>query len=203
MNKLRDFLFPVPDSVPYRPILIAKLVFIFAILAYSWKLFFMVPRDVSDAYRFIHLVNLVFHEAGHAIFSFLPGRQIMVLGGSLMQCLVPLTLAIAFLLKQRDSFSAGICLWWFGENLADCSPYINDARMLALTLLGGGTGAEQEGHDWEYLLTQWNLLDYDVHIAWWVLKVGKIFMIAGLVWAATTVLLQWRTSDSSSAAPSE
>ena len=41
---------------------------------------------------FLHLINLLFHEAGHIIFS--PFGQFMtMLGGSLMQVLVPIVCA--------------------------------------------------------------------------------------------------------------
>jgi len=43
----------------------------------------------------------------------------------------------------------------------DMAPYIADARALELVLLGGYTGAEVEGHDWEYLLGATGLLEYD------------------------------------------
>ena len=42
--------------------------------------------------------------------------------------------------------------WWAGENMMDVAIYINDARALQLTLIGGQTGAEVEGHDWEHIL---------------------------------------------------
>lgn len=192
MKRLMEFLFPVPDQAPESYELIIKGVFWVALMMYGVQLFWLIPREIPEHCRFLHMVNLVFHEAGHVIFGFQPSRQITVLGGSLMQCLVPFVLMVSFLWKQKSAFSAGICLWWFGENLADCSPYINDARMLALTLLGGATGAEIEGHDWEYLLTQWNLLDSDVIIAWWVLKVGKILMVVGLAWALMSLVVDWR-----------
>ena len=48
----------------------------------------------------LHLTNLVFHEAGHVIFA-LFGRFMGVLGGSLLQVLVPLVAAAAFL-RQQD-----------------------------------------------------------------------------------------------------
>ena len=79
------------------------------------------------------------------------GRFMTVLGGSLFQFLVPLILAVAFL-RQKTPFGAIVRLWWAGENLLDVAPYIADARALELVLLGGKTGAEVEGHDWEFLL---------------------------------------------------
>ena len=62
--------------------------------------------------------------------------------------------AVAFVRQEEQLFGAAICAWWAGQNLVDLAPYIADARALRLVLLGGRTGAEVEGHDWEYLLTQ-------------------------------------------------
>jgi hypothetical protein len=42
----------------------------------------------SGVVAFLHLVNLVFHEAGHVIFGVL-GRFLGILGGSLNQVLTP------------------------------------------------------------------------------------------------------------------
>ncbi len=142
-----------------------------------------VNASVMDS--FLHLPDLVFHEAGHVIFSPL-GRFMTVLGGSLFQCLVPLILAIAFL-RQRDGFGAAVCAWWFGQNLVDVAPYIADARSLRLTLIGGRTGAEVEGHDWEFLLTQLNWIHLDRAIGLWVFRLGIVIMIAALVYAAVLV----------------
>ena len=87
----------------------------------------------------MHLPDLIFHEAGHILFSPL-GRFMTVLGGSLTQLLVPLVCAGAFLWQTRDAFGAAIAVWWAGQNLIDLAPYINDARDLQLVLLGGQDG---------------------------------------------------------------
>lgn len=130
----------------------------------------------------LHLPNLIFHEAGHVIFGFF-GRFVAVLGGSLNQVLVPIVLAVAFL-RQDNPFAAAVCAWWAGENLLDLAPYIADARALQLVLIGGHTGAEVEGHDWEYLLTQTHLMMQDVMIGRWAFRLGLMIMSAALVWAA-------------------
>ena len=88
------------------------------------------------------------------------GRFMKVLGGSLFQFALPLGLAIAFL-KQRNPFGAVVCTWWAGENLIDVAPYIADARALQLVLLGGKTGAEVQGHDWEYILATLGWMRFD------------------------------------------
>ena len=52
-----------------------------------------IGADAMDS--FLHLPDLVFHEAGHMIFAPF-GRFMTVLGGSLLQCLIPVIAAIAF-----------------------------------------------------------------------------------------------------------
>src|SRR5205085_10737443 len=132
------------------------------------------------------------HEAGHILF--MPFGQFMTtLGGSLTQVLVPLVCAAALLWQTHDPFGAASAVWWAGENLIDLAPYINDARDLKLVLLGGGTGAEQEGHDWEYLLNAMGVARQDHTIAAVVQAVGILTMIAALVWGAVVVWNQLGT----------
>jgi hypothetical protein len=140
------------------------------------------PMSAENVSAILHLPNLVFHEAGHVLFS-LFGRFMTVLGGSLLQFLVPIVLAVAFL-RQKTPFGAIVCAWWAGENLVDVAPYIADARALELVLLGGRTGAEVEGHDWEYLLTQLGWLHLDRTLGLAVHRAGLAMMFAALVWGA-------------------
>ncbi len=130
---------------------------------------------------FLHLVNLVFHEAGHIFFSPF-GSFMMSLGGSLFQVMVPLVCAWAFLFQQDDPFGASVCVWWAGESLLDLSPYIDDARSLQLMLLGG-PAAEVEGHDWEAILMAmgWLHLDHTIASSAWYL--GAATMAGSLVYA--------------------
>jgi len=146
---------------------------------------------LGDYDYFLHKPLLVIHEAGHVIFGIVGNELLMVLGGSLMQVLMPLILMIAFLWK-RDFFAAAAMCWWAGQSLVDVAPYINDARMLQLPLLGGGTGREIEGHDWEFILTRLGCLNADIYLARGVLAAGRAWMLMALAWAATVLALQWR-----------
>ena len=92
-------------------------------------------EDVIGA-SFLHLINLPFHEAGHILFSPF-GEFMTTLGGSLAQVLVPIVCAGAFLTTSWNPFGAAVMGWWAGENLLDVAIYINDARALQLTLIGG------------------------------------------------------------------
>jgi hypothetical protein len=156
--------------------------FLVAVLvALTWR-FARMPIDGSATSSFLDLPNLVFHEAGH--FLFMPfGRFMTVLGGSLTQVLVPIVCAVAFV-RQENPFAAAVCAWWAGENLINLAPYIADARALRLPLLGGATGAEVEGHDWEYLLGTLGWLHLDRTLGRAAQVTGVAVMMASIVWAA-------------------
>jgi hypothetical protein len=144
------------------------------------------PLSTDAMSSFLHLPDLVFHEAGHIVFSPF-GRFMAVLGGSLLQVLIPVIAAIAFL-RQDEKFGAAICSWWAGQNFIDLAPYIADARRLRMVLLGGRTGAEVEGHDWEYILTQLGMLHLDVRLGMAAYGLGMILMVGSLALAARTAL---------------
>ncbi len=145
---------------------------------------------------FMHRVNLVFHEAGHVLF--MPfGHFMMVLGGSLGQLLMPAIAGAALLLRNRDGFGASAALWWLGQSLMDLAPYINDARDLQLTLLGGGTGRDRPGvHDWENILLDLGLIEHERAIAAAADRLGAVLLLAGLAWGAAVLYRQYRQSRS-------
>lgn len=154
--------------------------------------------DQGTGISLLHMVNLPFHEAGHIIFSPF-GRLITSLGGTLGQLLVPIVCAGVFLRKNRDPFAAAVASWWFGENLIDIAPYINDARAGALPLTGGNTGqsAPYGFHDWEYLLTESGLLHLDAQIAWSSYLLGMAVAATSLIWASFLIWTGFRLFVSS------
>lgn len=162
----------------------ARIVLVAGLIYWTWQ-FARTPLSDDAMQSFLHLPNLVFHEAGHLIF--IPfGRFMSVLGGSLMQVLIPVIAAVAFI-RQEQPFGAAICAWWAGQNLIDLAPYIADARALQLVLLGGRTGAEVEGHDWEFILARLRLTHLDQAIGRAAHAMGLLVMVASLVAATTTI----------------
>lgn len=133
---------------------------------------------------FLHLVNLVFHEAGHVLLAPF-GSFFLSLGGSLLQLLVPVVCAVSFL-KREDVFAAWVCGWWAGQSLVDLAPYIADARALQLVLLGGFTGAEVEGHDWEAILSALGWLHLDRTFGHAAHVIGSGTMVTAIGGAAWT-----------------
>jgi len=97
-------------------------------------------------------------------------------------------IAAAAFIRQEDPFSAAICAWWAGQNLVDLAPYVADARTLSLVLLGGKTGAEVEGHDWEFILTQLGATHLDHRIGYTFYATGIVIMVAALAYAGRTIL---------------
>jgi hypothetical protein len=104
-----------------------------------------------------------------------------------LEVLVPVVCWIAFAPTNPNPFGRAVMCWWTGQTLFDVAIYINDARSLSLVLLGGHSGAEVEGHDWERILATTGLSMHDHQIAWIVHAAGAVMMIAGLLWGAVLV----------------
>ena len=142
---------------------------------------------------FLHLVNLPFHEAGHIIFR--PFGSFMAsLGGTVGQLMMPFICFSVLLIKTRDTFGSSVSLWWFGQNFIDIAPYINDARSLCLPLLGGNTGHSSPYgfHDWQYLLTESGLLQYDHFIAKASFALGAIIFLISFAWGGILLVRQYK-----------
>jgi hypothetical protein len=164
-------------------------------ILFLWSLGFWTHSLESNyvGTSFLHSVALAFHEGGHIVFTPF-GRFLTVAGGSLMQLLIPLAVMVSLLLKNRNAVGGAVGLWWMGQNLMDLAPYINDARDLNLILLGGYTGKEVEGHDWEYLLKTTGLIRQDHflgHSAHWL---GAALMALALVWAIYMLYRQFQVA---------
>jgi len=168
-------------SIPFRAV-------VWALLA--WLSVFPLTNNVSQIGwnpGFLHNIHLVFHEAGHVFFLWAP-PILHALGGTIGQLLMPLAIGIAFLVKNRNGFDALAFLWLFGHSLVDCAPYINDARALVLPLITGGTGAEFEGHDWEFILGRLGCIQYDLVIARHVLTAGRVVTVLSLAGMAAILV---------------
>jgi len=170
------------------PLIAIKAFFLLALGIYGLRL--AIPPIASNAAgeSVLHLVNLPFHEAGHIFFTPF-GRILQILGGSLMQLIVPAVVAGTFI-YQRQLYSASVGLWWLGESLLDLAPYIDDARAGQLMLLGGVTGSEVEDyHDWEGILSRLGMMQYDHALARCALGCGVIIMLGAVGWGGW---LLWR-----------
>ncbi|EGW20547.1 zinc ribbon domain-containing protein [Methylobacter tundripaludum] len=172
---------------------IGRAIILAGLVIWSWQL--ISPSIESNAVgnSFLHLVNLPFHEAGHIIFRPF-GTFITSLGGTLGQLLMPSICTGVLLVKTRDPFGASVALWWVGENFLDIAPYMNDARAGQLPLLGGNFGhsAPYGFHDWQYLLTESGLLQYDHSLAKAVFAIGSVIMVLSLLWGGLLLVKRYK-----------
>jgi len=161
------------------------------LVLWSWQLISSSIESNAVGNSFLHLINLPFHEAGHIIFRPF-GAFITSLGGTLGQLIMPSICLGVLLIKTRDPFGASVALWWVGENFLDIAPYINDARAGQLPLLGGNFGHSSPYgfHDWEYLLTESGLLNYDHVLAKAAFMSGSVIMLLSLLWSGL-LLVKW------------
>lgn len=170
------------------PLIALKTFFLVILAVYGVSLALPPIASNSAGESFLHLINLPFHEAGHIFFTPF-GRFLQILGGSLLQLIVPAVVAGTFIYQGRH-YPAVVGLWWLGESLLDLAPYIDDARAGQLMLLGGVTGSEVEDyHDWEGLLSRLGMMQYDHAMARLALGVGITIMLGAVGWG---LWLTWR-----------
>lgn len=158
--------------------------------------FLRLPYDSQKIIgSFLHGVHLVFHEAGHVIFAPF-GRFMHILGGSLMQVLMPAIVGTVALLRYRNPFAGAVCLWWCGHAILDLAPYVADARILDMPLIGETADEDAdlraERHDWRNLLLMMGRLQQDKAVARGFYWVGALLMGAALVYGAWLLVQQRR-----------
>jgi hypothetical protein len=134
---------------------------------------FLYPAFTSKQWPILDGANLMIHEAGHTIFSPL-GWSVNILGGSLLQLVVPIIFALYFFFSGRF-FSSSVAMFWLGQNLVNISNYINDAAVMSLPLITG----DPSTHDWNQLFVAWNCLGKSAFVASVVYWIG----MAVLLWA--------------------
>lgn len=124
---------------------------------------------------FIQNANLIFHEAGHVIFSFF-GDFMHVLGGTLGEFLIPLIVTLHFFIN-KNVYSAGFGLWWTSTAFWSISVYARDAQVQLLPLITGNS----EHHDWTYILGQLNILHKDQLVGNIFLGISIFFFACALI----------------------
>ena len=124
-------------------------------------------------YRWIDSLDLAIHETGHLLFGF-GGETLMLLGGTLLQLIVPAAFAVA-LWRAGDRHGATVPLWWMGQNCWNISVYVRDARAQELPLVGGGE------HDWAILLANWGSLNRDHALADAVHLLGVVLYLVAII----------------------
>jgi hypothetical protein len=136
-------------------------------------------------FHVVDAVDLVFHESGHTLLFWAP-QTLEILGGSMMQILVPLVFVLYFAL-QRKYFSSSLLLFWLGYSIVNVSIYASDAFIRELPLLGG----DGVIHDWAYLSAELGLGKDVLVLAQFLSSTGIITILAGLTWSLFLVWREW------------
>jgi len=192
LKKIKSWLFTIPDPYPKNRFYLNIVIYI-GFFTWGWSFIFANHYSAELNSSFMHNINLVFHEAGHVIFRLL-GRFMSILGGSLLQLLVPVIFLVAFL-KKRDAFAASIMLWWLAQSMMDLVAYIDDAQRQEMWLLGGVQGKDMPGiHDWNNILGQLGILDYAHGLAVITSWMAIILMLFAFYWGGM-LLLKMKNRD--------
>jgi hypothetical protein len=164
---------PVQAAESYwKPVSTGGLVAMILGAAYLMLLLF---TDDDGFIQILDSFNLVVHEFGHPFFGIF-GGELGWWGGTLMQLLVPLTIAVAFF-RERAALSFALAGVWFFENFLNIARYVSDARAEELPLIGGGE------HDWAHILGNLGLLESDVAIGSALRMIGWTGMLASVGFA--------------------
>ena len=146
--------------------------------AIGWSLafaaFMLYARANTSGFLFIDNANLMVHEVGHTMFSW-AGYYTTILGGTLLQVIVPLACTLFFIRKGQTT-AVACTAFWLSENLLYVATYMADARRSALPLVGS------DESDWTILFTHWGVLQNDLTIAAWTRGIGWIGMMLTVVW---------------------
>ena len=135
---------------------------------------------------FLDPANLVIHEAGHPLFSYL-GDFMGAAGGTILQLLVPLLLAMAFHVR-RQPIGFALFLFIVFENFLYVAKYMADARAMALDYVAIGVGAtsgeemDPMSHDWHNIFSHLGVLAHDTRIGAFTNFLGWVGMLGTTAW---------------------
>lgn len=142
------------------------------LLAVSYKHVF----GFSMIYFVIDNLTLIIHEAGHTIFGIFGWRFLTVLGGTLLQILLPFLLFIVSW-RSRKIVVSQASLYWLGFAWLDSAAYCADAYTQDLPLIGN---LPKSSHDFLNILSDMNILNHYKTISWIMFVIGCFILVTGI-----------------------
>ncbi|MEQ9089837.1 MAG: hypothetical protein RIE52_02035 [Balneola sp.] len=183
MNTLKEKAFPFLKTYWFSIILIF----------WSWfivKQFYMtIEYNILLAVSYKHVLGfsiiyfvmdnltLIIHEAGHTIFGLFGWRFLTVLGGTLLQMLIPFVLFIVSW-RNRQIIAAQLSLYWLGFAWLDSAAYCADAYKQDLPLIGN---LPKSAHDFLNILSDMNILNHYMTVAWVLYFIGILILLSGIL----------------------
>jgi hypothetical protein len=135
------------------------------------------PSLISPFLVVLDFTTLLIHEAGHTIFGIFGFRFLGILGGTLMQLLIPTIILISGY-WNRQTWLMQLSFFWLGFSCLDSAAYCADAKFQNLPLIGN---LPKSAHDFTNLLNALDLLDYYREIAWIMFAIGAFCLLFGLI----------------------
>ena len=150
-------------------------------IAIDSNIFRAVSYDHIFGFSIIYFVmdnlSLIIHEAGHTIFGIFGWRFLTILGGTLLECLIPFLIVI-FGWKNKKLITTQIGLYWLGFTCLDAAAYASDAFYRQLPLIGN---LPKSAHDYFNLLSELNLLRHYKTVAWILFSLGCLILLLGII----------------------
>ncbi|MEX0602377.1 MAG: hypothetical protein WD295_03480 [Bacteroidota bacterium] len=129
-------------------------------------------RSLPFVFWVIQTINLFIHEGGHGIFQIF-GRFMEILGGSLMEVLIPAVTVVVFLKSGVHTLVA--TLYWLGHAIVSVGIYMSDAAYRKLPLI-----SKHAIHDWGWICDTLGITHLAEDIGAVVIGLGIIVAFAGL-----------------------
>lgn len=143
------------------------------LLAVSYKHVF----GFSMIYFVMDNLTLIIHEAGHTIFGIFGWRFLTVLGGTLLQILIPFFIFIISW-RNRKIIASQTSLYWLGFAWLDSAAYSADAYTQDLPLIGN---LPKSSHDFLNILSDMNILNHYMSVAWIMFGIGCLILISAIL----------------------
>jgi hypothetical protein len=150
-------------------------------LAIQENIFFAVDYQHVFGFSFIYFLldnlTLIIHEAGHTIFGIFGWRFLTILGGSLLQILLPFLIFI-FSWRNRKIIASQLSLYWVGFGWLTTAGYAADAYEQKLPLIGN---LPKSSHDFLNILSDLNILNHYETVSWCLFIIGCLVLISGIL----------------------
>ena len=162
-------------------------------LVHAWLLYLALRYTGNPRYSgFLEGVLMPIHEGGHVLFGPL-GMFMGVLGGSLLQWMAPLFLAIGFI-RQKDPYALSLSLFLFGASLNQSFCYMDSSFKMEQypDMVFVSLGSGEVTHDWQYIFGALGMYRSYGTVALLTRLTGLTFV--WLAWLAGAWLL-WKTAQ--------
>ncbi len=136
------------------------------------------PPVFDILFFILDTVTLLIHEAGHTLFGVFGLEFLAILGGTLLQLLIPFLLFISGWFNSQKVLIQ-CSLFWLGFSWMDTAAYCADAKFRDLPLIGN---LPKSAHDFYNMLTQLGALENYRTIAWLLFLIGLICLLLSLLW---------------------